>query len=96
MRVKVKLIRQRGDRRSDREISADEGVDGYLVMHTVAGVPEMTLHNGSGRMERLIPDLYFVKVVAIGHEKMMFEGFEQAGEQGSWYMQTWSVMVLPR
>lgn len=95
MRVKVKIIRNRGIRRSNREIGQDEGIVGELVMHIVGSTPELLLHSGEGsRMEPIIPLLYDARVVSMHSDKMLFEGIERAGEV--WYAQAWSVMVLAR
>lgn len=95
MRVKVKLLRLRGIRRADRDISQDEGIVGELVMHTVGSTPQLLLHSGEGsRMEPIIPLLFDARIAAMHNDKMMFEGIDRS--EKAWYAQTWSVMVLHR
>lgn len=95
MHYKVKALRTRGARRSDREISADAGVDGQLAGAHIGPIFELKLFSDDGsRMEPLIPVLLDAKLISMHGNKMLFRGFEQPGADGPQYAQEWSVMVV--
>ena len=96
MLVKVKILRQCGARRSDREIGADAGVDGRISLYQSGGQCELKLFADDGsRQEPIVPILFDAKVVTIHGDKMLYRGIERAGAaEDAQYLQEWSVMVL--
>lgn len=96
MLVKVKILRQRGARRSDREIGSDAGVDGNLTLYQSGGQCELKLSADDGsRQEPVIPVLFDARLVTMHGDKMLFQGMERTGGAAdAQYMQEWSVMVL--
>lgn len=97
MLVKVKILRQRGVRRSDREIGSDAGVNGQLTLYQSGGQCELKLFADDGsRQEPIIPILFDAKLVTMHGDKMLFHGLEHTGTAAdAQYLQEWSVMVLP-
>jgi hypothetical protein len=97
MLVKVKILRLRGARRSDREIGSDAGVDGQLTLYQSGGQCELKLFADDGsRQEPIIPILFDARLVTMHGDKMLFHGLERVGSTGdAQYLQEWSVMVLP-
>jgi hypothetical protein len=96
MLVKVKILRNRGVRRSDREIGADAGVDGQLTLYQSGGQCELKLSGDDGsRKEPIIPVLFDAKLVTMHGDKMLFQGLDRQGQVAdAQYFQEWSVMVL--
>lgn len=95
MLVKVKILRHRGVRRSDREIGSDAGVDGNLTLYQSGGQCELKLSADDGsRQEPMIPVLFDAVLVTMHSNKMLFRGVERTGEAAdAQYFQEWSVMV---
>jgi hypothetical protein len=96
MYSKIKQLRHRGVRRSDRDISADSGVDGYLTLALCSGMYELKLHADDGsRQEAILPILYDAKLISMHGNKMLFQGLERhSDENGPQFAQAWSVMVM--
>lgn len=96
MLVKVKILRYRGSRRSDREIGSDAGVDGRISLYQSGGMCELKLFADDGsRQEPVIPVLFDARLVTMHGDKMLFRGIERAGAiEDAQYLQEWSVMVL--
>ncbi|MCY0910821.1 hypothetical protein [Massilia antarctica] len=100
MYSKVKILRVRGTRRSDREIYADPGVVGHLAMCQVASWLEIKLFapGTDARPEPIIPVLFDPVLVAMHGNKMLFRGLERQGDQrdanSATVMQEWSVQVM--
>jgi hypothetical protein len=96
MYSKIKQLRHRGVRRSDRDISADFGVEGYLTLALCGGMYELKLHaHDDTRQEPIVPILYDAKLISMHGNKMLFQGLERHGdEKGPQFAQAWSVMVM--
>lgn len=96
MLVKVKILRNHGVRRSDREITADACVDGQLSLYQSGGQCELKLSGDDGsRHEPIIPVLFGAKLATVHGDKMLFHGLERQGEAAdAQYFQEWSMMVL--
>jgi hypothetical protein len=96
MLVKVKRLRDRGARRSDRDISADVGADGSLSMYRAGPAIELKLFGDDGsRQAPIIPILYDAQLVTMHGNKMLFQGIERTGDvAAAQYLQEWSVMVV--
>jgi hypothetical protein len=98
MYVKAKQLRVRGQRRTDREISADEGKVGDLTLAMVAGSYQLNLNDPqSSQHAPLYPILYEARLVTMHGEGMLFRGEERPqGEAGPAYVQEWSVRLEQR
>jgi hypothetical protein len=96
MYSKIKVLRRRGARLSEREISAHEGHDGELTLYRSGGAIELKLSGPNDqRKEPIIPILYDARLVTMHGNGMLFQGMERTGdEKGAQYMQEWSVMIL--
>lgn len=100
MYSKVKRLRRRGERRSDHEIAADEGVVGHLTIVLIENVPVMKLHAaGDDAVQRpILPLVWRAKVVMIRGDKMLFQGFERIGNpddpDAPVEKQEWAVQVM--
>ncbi len=100
MYSKVKRLRRRGERISDREIGADPGIVGHVTIVLVENVPVMKLHGaGDDAVQKpIIPLMWRAKVVMIRGDKMLFQGFERVGDQDDpdapTEKQEWAVQVM--
>lgn len=100
MYSKVKRLRRHGERKSDHEIAADEGVVGHLTIVLIERVALMKLHGaGDDAVQKpILPELWRAKVVMIRGDKMLFQGFERVGDQGNpdspLEKQEWAVQVM--
>lgn len=100
MQVKVKLLRQRGARRSNNEIGADAGIVGDMVMHSVNGHYQVKINSveDHSRQSPLLPVLFDAVMVSMTGNRMMFRGFERQGDQADagapTVMQEWAVEVM--
>ena len=103
MYSKVKRLRVRGARRSDREIGSDPGVVGHVTMATVSHIKEMKLHAAGDDSRRIaaIPLLYDPVIQAMHGARMLISGLERQGDQADpaapLFAQEWTteVMVAP-
>jgi hypothetical protein len=100
MYSKVKLLRVRGARKSDRDIQSDPGVVGHITIATVGATREMKLH-GAGddaRRAAVIRLLFDPAIQAMHGNRMLFAGWErqdaQADPKGPVFMQEWAVELL--
>lgn len=94
MRYIVKVLRQRGARRSERDIMAETGTVGQLSGAHIGSSFELKLFGGDGsRMEPIIPVLLDARLVSMHDDKMLFKGVEQ-GVDGAQFVQEWSVKVM--
>jgi len=96
MYCKVKLLRTRGARKHDREISSDTPIEGDMTLAMCAGIYELKLAaSDDSQMKPLIPILYDARLVTMHGDKMLFRGLERAGaEPDAQFLQEWSVMVM--
>lgn len=95
---KIKQLRQRGIRRSDREINSDPGTDGEFTFALVGGIYELKLAApDDSQLKPVIPILYDAKLITMHGDKMLFKGEERApGDNGPSFVQEWAVLVMPR
>lgn len=94
MYAKVKLLRQRGLRKHDREIQSDSGTDGDMTLAMCSGGCELKLSGDDGsRLEPILPILYDARLVTMHGSKMLFRGIER-GSDGAECVQEWSVLVI--
>jgi hypothetical protein len=90
----VKRLRDRGKRKHDREIQADEGATGVLTLSNVGGIYELQVTDrNDSLMKPMVPVLYDAKLVTLGSSRMLFRGYERASD-GSEFAQEWAVQVL--
>ncbi len=100
MYSKVKRLRVRGARRSDREIGSDPGVVGHITIVTIGTIKEIKLHGAGDDARRapLIPLLYEPVLQAMHGARMLLSGLERQGNQADpaapLFMQEWSVEVM--
>lgn len=100
MYSKVKRLRRHGERKSDHEIAADDGIVGHLTIVLIENVPVMKLHGaGDDAVQRpILPLMWRAKVVMIRGDKMLFQGFERVGNQDDTdapvEKQEWAVQVM--
>jgi hypothetical protein len=93
MYCKVKVLRHRGARRNQHEISADPGTDGDLTLARVGATLELKLAAADDSQQQpIVPVLYDAQLVTMQGNKMLFAGLQR--ENGIGYEQEWSVMVL--
>ncbi|MEJ7804942.1 MAG: hypothetical protein WKG03_03345 [Telluria sp.] len=100
MYSKVKRLRARGARRSDREIGSDPGVVGHVTMATIGHTKEMKLHaaGDDSRRAPIIPLLYEPTIQAMHGARMLVSGLERQGDQADpaapLFMQEWAIEVM--
>lgn len=83
MYSKVKLLRQYGARRTDREIASDEGSIGHLAMAGHGASYQLLLYaqGDDSHQVPMVPVLFDAKMISMHGARMMFRGFERAGDQ---------------
>lgn len=95
---KVKRLRERGSRLSDRDIAKAPHVEGEVTLAglgpvLVAQVRDPNSQVGTG----LLPQLYDARLISMHGGKMLFKGEERPqGDAGPAYVQEWAVVVEPR
>lgn len=55
MKVSVKPLRQRGARLPDQQIASLPAFDGYLSLYGIGTTLQLSLYDGSGKQDSLIP-----------------------------------------
>lgn len=89
----VKQLRNRGQRRHERDILSTQPSEGDLTMVMVGGVQELKLaHHNDSTATPIIPPLLDAKLTTMHGNKMLFKGIER-GPDGAEYVQEWSVQV---
>ncbi len=100
MYAKVKRLRHRGQRLSDKDISNTEPIEGVLSMsgHQWNLERVVSLQQRNNQVAPpLIPDLCRVELIGLGNGKMHLRGIERPqGDGGPEFIQEWSVVVVPR
>lgn len=100
MYSKIKRLRVRGARRSDREVTADPGVVGHLTMAIVGPVRQLKVHGAGDDSQRTpaIPILFDPTIIAMGANRMLFAGLERQGDQADpnaqVCLQEWAVEIM--
>lgn len=73
MNSKVKILRNKGVRRLDREIAADAGHEGELTMHQAGTGCQLQLCSVDGPVQTsVIPALHDARLVTMHGSKMLF------------------------
>jgi hypothetical protein len=98
----IKQLRRAGVRRSLREIQSDPGLHGHLTVVSVAGMRLLNVHAAGDQSHQrpLCAFLYEPVLVSMHGARMLFVGYERAGNQNDplaqTHMQEWSVEVIER
>lgn len=100
MYSKVIQVRNRGVRRSERDIANDPGVFGAITlfghgMHLRMEITAWGVNNTSGH---LLPTLWDARCITWHSGKMIWQGFQQASlnnsQEAAAYFQEWRVELL--
>lgn len=92
---KVKRLRDRGRRLSNREINQMPAVEGALTLAAVRSTYVLQVRRHDSQVgPGLLPELYEARLVAMHTGGMLFRGEERPqGDDGPAFVQEWSVMV---
>lgn len=95
MYARVKRLRDRGKRLSDREIGAAPHVEGEVRVYGLAGVTVACVADPNSQVgDPLLPLLYEARLVTMHSQGMLFKGEERPqGDAGPAYVQEWSVRL---
>lgn len=98
MYVRAKQLRERGRRRHNQEIAADQGKVGELTFAMVAGSYQLNLNDPNSSVHApLFPVLHDARLTTMHGEKMLFKGEERPqGDDGPAYVQEWAVQLERR
>lgn len=98
MHGKVKQLRERGKRKSDREIGAAQFVEGEVRVYGVGMSTAATVTDPNSQVGApLLPILYEARLVTMQSTSMLFRGEERPqGDDGPAYVQEWAVRIEPR
>jgi len=90
---KVKRLRERGKRLSDREIGAAPAVEGSLTLAMVGATLVLEVKPANTQVGTpLLPSLYEARLTTMHNGGMLFKGEERPqGNDGPAYVQEWSV-----
>lgn len=95
MKAHVKVLRQNGRRKAERDISADPGTVGALTLARVAGAMELKLYDpNDSQMKPLIPVLWDAKATGMRGNRMLWRGLTARWEDGG-VAQEWSIELTP-
>lgn len=99
MRVTLKQLRQRGVRRSERELASDEGIACVMTLAQVGGSLVLKVHadGDDSQMAPLVPVLFDAVCVSVHGGRMIWRGHQRHGaaddKSAPTYLQEWSVFV---
>ena len=98
MHGKVKRLRNRGQRLSDREIGQAPFVEGAIKVYGLGTGIVATVTNPTSQVgDPLLPILYEAKLITMNSGGMILKGEERPqGDTGPAYVQEWSVRVSGR
>jgi len=89
---RVKQLRQRGKRMSDREIASASFLEGDLVVHGIGGVIMAELKQPNTQVGEPLLVLYEARLITMHSSSMLLKGDERPqGKDGPAYVQEWSV-----
>lgn len=95
MKALVKILRRNGERKSERDIGADQGVLGVMTMVRIGERTELKLAApNDSQMKPIIPELYHARLVTLHGNRMLFQGLTAPREEGG-QPQEWSVEISP-
>ena len=96
MKVSVKAIRQHGIRLNNHQISSLPATEGYISVYGLGTTIQLSLYDGSGKQEPLLPSLYEARLVTMHGAQMLFAGIQRTADpMAAQYFQEWSVFILP-
>lgn len=91
---KVKQLRERGKRKSDREIGAAPFVEGEVVVHAIGGTIVAEVKQPGSQVAAPLLVLYDARLTTMHSGGMLFKGEERPqGNDGPAYVQEWSVRI---
>jgi len=95
---KVKRLRVRGKRLSDREIGAASAVEGNLTLAMVGTTLVLEVKPVNSQVGApLLPVLYDARLTTMHSNGMLFKGEDRPdGDAGPAYVQEWSVRIEPK
>lgn len=98
MHGKVKRLRERGVRLSDREIESACHVVGDVTLFGMGASYVLAVKDPNNQVgDSLFPELHHVRLVTMQGNKMLFRGEERPqGESGPAYVQEWAVLLKDR
>lgn len=89
---RVKQLRQRGKRMSDREIATAPFVEGDIVVYGLAGVTVAEVRQRNTQVGDPLLVLYDARLTTMHGVSMLFKGEDRPqGNDGPAYVQEWSV-----
>jgi hypothetical protein len=89
----VKVLRTRGQRKHDRDISSATPLEGDLTLFYCAGSPELKLAaRGDSTGTPVVPLLIDARLTSMHGNKMLFKGIER-DFSGAKFVQEWSVQI---
>ncbi len=92
MQVRVKQLRERGQRMSDRQIDSAIPVEGELRVYGLGGAIQATLTDPNSQVAEPLLLLHEVKLTTMHGAGMLLKGEERPqGDKGPAYIQEWSV-----
>lgn len=95
MKVSVKPLRQHGARLSDQQIASLPAIDGYLSLYGIGTTLQLSLYDGSGKQDSLMPDLYDARLISMHGSKMLFAGMQRTADpMAAQYFQEWAVQIV--
>jgi hypothetical protein len=100
MYSRIKRLRRGGERKEDREISADPGQVATVTMATVENVVVIEAFEPGigGRRALICPPMWRARVVSMHGDKMLVQGFERTGNpddpNSAVQKQEWAIQVM--
>jgi len=83
VKATVKVLRQAGARKAERDIMADQGRQGELRLSMVGNVAQLNLSDPNDQQFKpLLPVLYHAHLVAMHGNRMLFQGLTASREEG--------------
>ena len=95
MHGKVKRLRERGRRLTDREIAQAPFVEGEVRLFGLAMTYVLEVKDPASQVSQsMFPTLYDARLITMHGDGMLFKGEERPhGDAGPAYVQEWSVRV---
>ncbi|WP_314435596.1 hypothetical protein [Massilia timonae] len=92
MFAKVKRLRERGQRMSDRQIASAAFVEGEVVVHGMTGMTVAEVQRPDSQVAEPLLVLYEARLTTMNSAGLLLKGEERPqGDKGPAYIQEWSV-----
>jgi hypothetical protein len=93
---KVKRLRERGARLSDRDIGQAPFVQGEITLAGLGATHVLAVKDPNSQVgDSLFPRLYEARLITMHGDKMLFKGEERPhGDTGPAYVQEWSILII--